>query len=338
MVDFPAAFPQGNQPLVDRDGQITRVWRELLVALYNRTGSGGGGTVISVPVTIPNGGTGATSAATARSNLGAVGQSMTEIYAVMGGSANAQTLNVSPAIAAYADGQVFHGKVTAGPNTGATTLSVNGLAAVNVVDVYGNSLNGYELQVGMLAEFWYLGGNFILAQSAWATGEHFFWTKAVTATTNIDFDPLPSGFARFRFDFQGVQPNTVDDQLAMRVFQASSIITTNTYNGEVNDLAAGANTPTTIAAANRMLLSGTCDGANGKSIFGSLELMQPDNSSMRKMFNFMVSTVSSGGGRDLRTGMGFQDSNTALSGVRFYPSSGSWNAAGYICCRGFRGF
>jgi len=69
-----------------------------------------------------------TDKATARLDAGAVGQSFSEVFAVTGGSANAYTLTLSPAPAAYADGQVFFIE-TNHSNTDAATLNVNGLGA-----------------------------------------------------------------------------------------------------------------------------------------------------------------------------------------------------------------
>jgi hypothetical protein len=59
-------------------------------------------------------------------------------YPTTGGSANAQTLTLVPALTAYVDGGVF--TFTAGfTNTGAATLNVNGVGAKNLRRVIGGS-------------------------------------------------------------------------------------------------------------------------------------------------------------------------------------------------------
>lgn len=64
---------------------------------------------------------------------------------VSGGSANAQTITVSPTPAAYANGQVFNFYATY-TNTGAATLNANGLGATALRDAKtGAALVGYEI-------------------------------------------------------------------------------------------------------------------------------------------------------------------------------------------------
>lgn len=66
------------------------------------------------------------------------------IYAIGGGTANAQTATYSPAITALTDGMVLWFKAAAA-NTGATTLNVNGLGASPVVGAAHSALQGGEI-------------------------------------------------------------------------------------------------------------------------------------------------------------------------------------------------
>lgn len=69
--------------------------------------------------------------ATLRTNYAATGQVQNQGFSwcgTAGGTANALTINPTPAIAAYAAGQMFVFKAGASPNTGATTVAVSGLA------------------------------------------------------------------------------------------------------------------------------------------------------------------------------------------------------------------
>lgn len=67
-----------------------------------------------------------------------------------GGTANALTLTPSPAITAYAAGQVFRFKSGASANTGATTVAISGLAAI-ALQSNGAACVGGEI----LANKWY---------------------------------------------------------------------------------------------------------------------------------------------------------------------------------------
>lgn len=71
-------------------------------------------------------------------------QSGENIYAVGGGTANAQTATYSPAITALTDGMVLWFKAAAA-NAGATTLNVNGLGVSPVVNTSLTALTGGEI-------------------------------------------------------------------------------------------------------------------------------------------------------------------------------------------------
>lgn len=78
-----------------------------------------------------------------------------------GGTANALTLSPSPAIAAYAAGQVFRFKAGASPNTTATTVAVSGLTATAVQN-NGAALAGGEIEASKWYEILYDGAAFQL--------------------------------------------------------------------------------------------------------------------------------------------------------------------------------
>ena len=70
----------------------------------------------------------------ARTDYSATGQVQDSsfLYAADGGSANTYTITLSPAVTAYAAGQIFHFKA-ANANTGASTLNVNSVGAKTIV-------------------------------------------------------------------------------------------------------------------------------------------------------------------------------------------------------------
>ena len=79
-----------------------------------------------------------------------------------GGSANAQTLTLTPAITAYVAGQRF--RFVAGfTNTAAATLNVNGVGAVSVVlSTTGGALTSNYIEAGSIYEVLHNGTNFRL--------------------------------------------------------------------------------------------------------------------------------------------------------------------------------
>jgi len=104
-------------------------------------------------------------AGTARNDIAQVGQvqdSALKYGATSGGSANAQTLTLSPAITAYAAGQRF--SFLAGfTNTAAATLNVNGVAAKNIFNAAtGAAIGAGEIVAGRAYEVLYDGTQFQL--------------------------------------------------------------------------------------------------------------------------------------------------------------------------------
>ena len=76
-------------------------------------------------------------------------------YATAGGTANAQTVTLSPAYTAWVDGMTFFAKITAANTSTTPTVSPNGLTPKTIANGIGNALNLADLAVGMIAEFKY---------------------------------------------------------------------------------------------------------------------------------------------------------------------------------------
>lgn len=90
--------------------------------------------------------------ATARTQYAKVSQVQDGSYlygGVSAGSANAQTISVSPAITAYANGMRVRFKAGL-TNTGATTINVNGVGATAVQTMTGFPLRGAEILAGCI--------------------------------------------------------------------------------------------------------------------------------------------------------------------------------------------
>lgn len=101
-------------------------------------------------------------ARTDAANLGQLQDSGPLWGATSSGSANAQTLTLSPAITAYAAGQRF--SFLAGyTNTAATTLNVNSVGAKNIFNAAtGAAIGAGEIIVGRMYEVIYDGTQFLL--------------------------------------------------------------------------------------------------------------------------------------------------------------------------------
>lgn len=99
-----------------------------------------------------------------------------------GGTANAQTLSLTPAITAYATGMAIR-FIPGSANTGATTLAVNGLSTKNIYYM-NKALVGGELQASVPATLIYDGTQWQLLNhgGGWAT-----WTPTLSASGSLTF-------------------------------------------------------------------------------------------------------------------------------------------------------
>ena len=82
-------------------------------------------------------------------------------YAVAGGSPNALTLTLSPALTAYVDGQCINFKALS-TNTGAATITVNGLSALTMTRVDGSPMQAGDIQASTIYEIIVSGSNAVL--------------------------------------------------------------------------------------------------------------------------------------------------------------------------------
>lgn len=106
--------------------------------------------------------------ASARDMYGQVGQIQDGGYiwgGSSGGTANALTISVTPAITAYLAGQTFRFRSSLA-NTGAATLAVNGLAAQAITKDGGVALVNGDIPVAAIIEVVYLGTEFRLSRPA----------------------------------------------------------------------------------------------------------------------------------------------------------------------------
>lgn len=124
-----------------------------------------------------------------------------------GGTADALTLTMTPAIPAYVAGQRFVAKSGASPNTGAATIAVSGLAA-KAIQKNGVALIAGDIQASLWYEFLYDGAAFQLQQIGAAINSA--GTLSLTGTLNVidnNFHILGSSDATKKAKFE-VDGNT----------------------------------------------------------------------------------------------------------------------------------
>lgn len=149
---------------------------------------------------IPFGGYKATNvgSATARTHWLTAGQAQDGAViwgGTSGGSANAQTITLTPAITAYAAGQRFI-FIAGNTNTGATTLNVNSVGAKNIRQ-YDNSvaLVGGEIVANGIVDCIYDGTQFLLMSNA---GGWITWSPSYGAGGSMTFSSVTTNYARYR--------------------------------------------------------------------------------------------------------------------------------------------
>lgn len=140
--------------------------------------------------------------ASARTDYAAAGQVQdgSLIWAgTAGGTADALTLTLTPAITAYATGQKFLFKAGASPNTGAATVAINGLAA-KAIEMDDAALDAGRIRAGKYYSILFDGTAFQLTELSSGVGGN--------ATKALDM-------AGFQIDMNGGQIITDLTQFAL---------------------------------------------------------------------------------------------------------------------------
>jgi len=210
-----------------------------------------------------------------------------------GGSANTQTLTLTPALTAYAAGQTF--RFVAGfTNTGATTLNVNSLGAKNIYDpTTKTTLIAGEIMTGAIYSVTYDGTQFLLTNtisrgsySADALAQNrvmLFKSRGTTAGTNTivqngdqlggiwfhgangtGFDPA----AAIIGSSDGVPGASADMPGALLFFTSSDGSATLTERGRINSSGQLLMGRTTAVATNEVIAAGSGSGTQYITVHG----------------------------------------------------------------------
>lgn len=102
------------------------------------------------------------------------------------GAANAYVLANVPNIPALQNGYVVYW-IPANANTGASTINVNGLGAVAIVNPDGSALTGGEIAAGQPVEIMYYNGNWTLLLGALAAGSGSFVGQLNTVNVTVKY-------------------------------------------------------------------------------------------------------------------------------------------------------
>lgn len=162
--------------------------------------------IVALPVNA--GGTGATTASGAQTNLG-LGTVATEdidvfsVFCTTGGSANAVELTTGASLSALATGMKFR-FIPDSNNTLSTTINVDGIGAVTCKTVTGSNLPANYLRASVMSECWYDGTNIIVDRlpeyQSNAAGKYWRYANghAVAIAQYANLDVNVSGAVGFR--------------------------------------------------------------------------------------------------------------------------------------------
>lgn len=110
-----------------------------------------------------------------------------------GGSANAQTVTLSPAPTTYYAGMEIK-FIPGNANTGACTLNVNSLGAKSIKTIEGEALSSGQLETSMIAHLLYNGTDFILTNPAITFST---WTPTYGSNGSMGFSSVTTSLAKY---------------------------------------------------------------------------------------------------------------------------------------------
>jgi len=207
-----------------------------------------------------------------------LGQIQTSVanYAVDSSGTDAYAITLSPALIAYATGQVFR-FYPATINTGAATLSINGLAAKSIKKDKDVDLADGDIKVGQLIEVIYDGTNFQMQSCPYGiltqNGASIYAADAGASDTYVITLPtVPSAYATgMVVRFKANTKNTGAATLNVNSLGAKTIKKDGGVDLVDNDIAASQLVEVIYDGTNFQMLSPIfgCVGQNGQSIYAA---------------------------------------------------------------------
>lgn len=257
-------------------------------------------------------------------------------YVSAGGTANAITLTLSPALDSYAAGVRATFKATAN-NSGSTTFNINGLGVVTgkkkkngaIVDLEDGDilLNGvYDIvhdgtyfqfsghEVGSPGGFVYIG-TFTASSSA---------SLNITSAISSDYDD-------YVFVLNNISPSSNGANLIMRTstnngssFDSSA--SDYLYSVHLNNAASGESTSNSTSATSVLCASSVSTGTDKLGVSGEIRIFNVNSTSRRKFITGQTSYIGSGGGTHLVSARiaGLRDGTESdIDAVQFLMSTGN---------------
>lgn len=238
------------------------------------------------------------------------------IYASAGGTANAITLTLTPAVSAYAAGQSFIFIATAN-NTTAATCNVSGLGAKNIYKMVDGSLvalDADDIVSGGVYRITYDGTQFQIENIATsASGGMTLLAIGSGGASEIAFTGITSDYRAYMFVLEGVYPSS-----STRAIKIQTRDSGGSYNSNMQfTLITASNTSMSSAYQTNDItatLSGSSQPVSGHVLFSGL------GQSYRSSITSQLATADRGW-----MALGVRDDSTAQDAVRFYFSSGNIN-------------
>jgi hypothetical protein len=298
-------------------------------------------------VAIVDGGTGASTAAAAKTNLGIgnISSQASTAVAITGGTITGIT---DLAVADGGTGASTLTGVLLGNGTSAITaesplsvskggLGVTSLTAYGVVCA-GTTKTAAVQSISPGTTNYVLMSNGAAAlpsfqdANAFAGSEIFISTQTASNSATIDFTGLSSTYIRYVVRIFNLVPSTDDTTLYCRVgtgagptYDSSGVY--NYANSAVHSVSTLLNA--TGASQTQFLITPTgsgltnCGNNTGENLSGTVEIQNPSQSSLYHLLNWDYNNFSSGATPSAGFGGGAYVSATAVTAVRFLMSSGS---------------
>ena len=236
-----------------------------------------------------------------------------------GGSANAQTLTLSPAITAYAAGMTFR-FIAGATNTGATTLNVNSVGAANLMGPNGSALSSRTIVSGCMYEVTYDASSQFRLRNV-----HIFGPIAGTVSgTTIDFTSIPLNCKRITILLDAVSTDGAGN-LELQLGDSGGFETASYAMGGIA-VVSGTNTTTIGANPSDAIVVGSISGA-GSVLYGKIEITLMSTSGNSWIVTHCVARGSTG---VASFGAGLKSLSSSLDRIRIQNTDGDTFDAGAI--------
>lgn len=260
-------------------------------------------------------------------------QNNTFVSGTAGGTANALTLSVTPALASYATHQAFRVKI-ASNNTGAATMNVDSLGAKTIKKPSGGALvdlSADDLVADAIAVLSYNGTYLIL--DGGGGGSRLVATLTAASSANLSFDDLFQTNKNYRIELEHVQPATDGVKLGIRLAAVggSYLTASGDYEYSVQVLTGSTRHDEGNATTTYINLVGGSNVGNAasESVTGTVWFNNPRGSTRSAMLHWVIGFEDSANSIGSSTGCGQWRNTTggfataSIDSIRFLFSSGN---------------